>query len=70
MAWFGQVARCIVIQNRNEGKNQPTVELQDINGTTVKIVIEFIYTGTIVINNENLLDLLPTADYLQMDVAK
>ena len=51
-------------------KYQPTVELHDINGAAVKILIEFIYTGSIDINNENVLDLLSTADYLQVDEAK
>ena len=51
-------------------KYQPTVELQDINGTAVKHLIEFIYIRSIDINSENVLDLLTTADYLQMDEAK
>ena len=51
-------------------KYQLTVELHDINGTAVKHLIEFIYTGSIDINNENVLDLLSTADYLQIDETK
>ena len=51
-------------------KIQSTVELHDINGTAVKHLIEFIYTGTIAINNENVFDLLSTADYLQIDEAE
>ena len=51
-------------------KYQPTVELQDINGAAVKHLIKFIYIGSIDINSENVLDLLTTADYLQMDEAK
>ena len=50
-------------------KNHSTVELH-INETAVKHLIEFIYTGTIAINNENVMDLLSTADYLQIDEAK
>ena len=41
----------------------------DNNRTAVKHLIEFIYKGTIAINNENALDLLSTADYLQIDEA-
>ena len=36
----------------------------------MKHLIEFIYTGTIAINNDNALDLLSIADYLQIDEAK
>ena len=46
------------------------MELQDIRGTAVKNLINFIFTGSIDIDNENVLDLLSTADYLQMDEAK
>jgi len=51
-------------------KYQSTVELKDINGISVMCLIEFICTGTIIINNENVLDLLSTADYLQIDKVK
>ena len=51
-------------------KQQPTVELANIDGTAVKKLIEFMYTGSIIINNKNVLNLLSTADYLQMDEAK
>ena len=36
----------------------------------MKHPIEFIYTGTIAINNDNALDLLSTTDYLKIDKAK
>jgi len=51
-------------------KYQSAVEIKDINGTSVKKLIEFIYTGTIIINNENVLDMLSTSDYLQIDEVK
>ena len=39
-------------------KYQPTVELYDVKGTATKDPIKFIYVGSIVIDNENVLDLL------------
>ena len=51
-------------------KYQPVVKLTDVNGGSVLSLIEFIYTGDIVTNNKNVLDLLSTADYLLIDKAK
>ena len=42
----------------------------DVNATSIKMLIEFIYTGTIIINTENVMQLLAAADYLQIDDIK
>ena len=49
---------------------QDTVVIQQFDAESIKILIEFIYTGTIDINTENIMSLLATADYLQIDEVK
>jgi len=50
---------------------QNTVEIKDFDGKAVKQVIEYIYTGHIDINTNNVLILLRAADFLQVnDVTK
>ena len=51
-------------------KYQRTFELQDVNGGSLRVLIEFIYSGKITTSNKNVLNLLSTADYLQIDKAK
>lgn len=43
-----------------------TVVIQGVDEDTFKNIIEFIYTGKITINHENVMNLLAAADYLQM----
>ena len=43
------------------------VEMQKIDGRAVSSLIEFIYTGVITIDNDNVMELLAAADYLQLD---
>ena len=49
---------------------QDTVVIQQFDGQSIKILIEFIYTGTVDINTDNVTSLLSTADYLQIDEVK
>ena len=51
-------------------KNQNTMEIKGFDGQAVKSVIEFIYTGKIDINANNVMTLLCTADYLLIDDVK
>ena len=44
-----------------------TVELNDLNGESVKIVVEFMYTRSITIENKNVFDILATAHFLEMN---
>ena len=50
--------------------NQSTVEIQEFDGQTIKSVIEYFYTGKIDINTNNVMTLLGTADFLQVDEVK
>ena len=49
---------------------QDTIAIQQFDGESIQILIEFIYTGTIDINTDNVMSLLSTADYLQIDDVK
>ena len=49
---------------------QNTVEIKDFDGKAIKQVIEYIYSGIIDINTSNVLTLLGTADFLQVDNVK
>ena len=51
-------------------KYQNSVEIKHFDGKAVKQVIEFIYTGNVDINANNVLTLLGTADFLQVDDVK
>ena len=43
------------------------VEMHKIDGRAVSSIIEFIYIGVITIDNDNVIELLAAADYLQLD---
>jgi len=49
---------------------QNTVEIKDLDGKAVKLVIEYIYIGHIDINKNNVWILLRIADFLQVDNIK
>ena len=49
---------------------QDTVVIEEFDGESIKILIEFIYTGTIDINIDNVTSLLSTADFLQIGKIK
>ena len=51
-------------------KYQKTVTIKDHDGKSVKSIIEYIYTGTIIINANNVVALLATANFLQVDDVK
>ena len=46
---------------------QNTVEIKEFDGQAIESVIEYIYTGKININANNVMTLLGTADFLQID---
>ena len=49
---------------------QNTVKIKEFDGQIIKSVIEYIYTGKIDINANNVMTLLSTADFLQVDEIK
>ena len=49
---------------------QNEVEIQKFDGKAVRALIDFMYSGKIVINNENVMNVLAVADFLQMENVK
>ena len=49
---------------------QNEIEIQKFDGKAVRALIDFMYRGKIVINNENVVHLLAVADFLQMEDVK
>ena len=43
------------------------VTLKDLNDEAVKVLIDYMYTGNITLNQENVLNILAAADYLQIN---
>jgi len=42
------------------------IDIQSVDGTTMKSLIDFIYVGSVIISKENVMNLLSGADYLQL----
>ena len=59
-----------MFQTEMEEKHAHTVSIKSVDDTSLGLLIEFIYTGKISINQENVFDLLAASDYLQIDEAK
>ena len=59
-----------MFQTEMEEKYVHTVTIEGVDETSLESLIEFIYTGKISINQENVFDLLAASDYLQIDKAK
>ncbi|XP_015372407.1 PREDICTED: kelch-like protein 2 [Diuraphis noxia] len=55
--------------NFNESQKN-LVNINELNSTVLKLMIDFIYTGKIMISKENVQDLLPAANLLQLDYVK
>ena len=59
-----------MFQTEMKEKYQNTVNMNTVDEKTMQNVIDFIYTGKIVIDDENVIGLLSAADYLLMDDVK
>ena len=57
----------LMFRSQLKEKYQNTVEIKEFDGQAVKLVIEYIYTGKIDINANNIMTLLGVADFLQVD---
>ena len=51
-------------------RNESVIEIRAVDGATMKALIDFIYCGSININDENVMNLLSGADYLQLEEVK
>ena len=51
-------------------QDQRSIEVKDIDGKSLHLLIDYIYTGQIPINSDNVMSVLSGADYLQLDEVK
>ena len=51
-------------------RNENMIEIEEVDGATMKALIDFIYCGSININDQNVMNLLSGADDLQLDEVK
>ena len=59
-----------MFKSQMKERYESVIEIQAVDGQTAKALIDFIYTGSITINNENVMHLLSGADYFQMQEVK
>ena len=69
LACYSEYFKTMFLSQLKE-KYQNTVEIKELDGQFIKSVIEYIYTGKIDINANNVMALLGTADFLQVDEVK
>ena len=51
-------------------KHQKQVEINGFDGQIIKLIIDYIYSGSIKIENKNVMDIISASDYLQLDTIK
>ena len=51
-------------------KHQKQVEINGFDGQIIKLIIDYIYSGSIKIENKNVTDIISASDYLQLDALK
>ena len=54
----------------NDQVNDSIVDIPDVDGKSLKLLIQYIYTGQICINNDNVFDILSAANHLELDEVK
>ena len=69
LACYSEVFERMFKSKLREGQDR-IINITAVDGETVKELIDFMYTGKILITNENVFALLGGADYLQVDEVK
>ena len=67
LAYFSKYFESMFTTEMSE-KYQNEVEIKNQDSMAVKLIIDYFYSGIIVINGDNVLDALAAADYMQTDV--
>ena len=57
-------------KTNNEVIDHSVVDIPDVDGKSLKLLIQYIYTGQICIDSNNVLDILAAAHYLELDKVK
>ncbi|XP_060870649.1 kelch-like protein 2 [Metopolophium dirhodum] len=56
--------------NNFDGINKDLVSIRELDSTILQILLDYIYTGELIMTNENVQVLLPAANILQLDFVK
>ena len=60
----------IFLSETNDQVNDSVVDISDVDGKSLKLLIQYIYTGQICINSDNVFDILAVAHRLELDEVK
>ena len=69
LACYSNYFNCM-FKSKMKEQYEDEVEVKNYEADDVMVLLEYIYTQNLVINNENVMSLLAVADYLQIDSAK
>ena len=64
---FSQFFERLFESPMKEQYDEEVVTLKDLNDEAVKVLIDYMYTGNITLNQENVLNILAAADFLQIN---
>ena len=59
-----------MFKSRMRERYENIIEIQSVEGEIMKALVDFIYSGSVTINDENVMSLLSGADYLQLHEVK
>ena len=59
-----------MFKSKMKERYEPSVKIEGADHTALKTLIDYVYTGSIVITESNVMNLLHAADYLQLDDVK
>ena len=59
-----------MFKSQMKEQNQLLVQVEGVDGKSLHLLIDYIYTGQILINSDNVMSTLSGADYLQLDEVK
>ena len=60
----------ILASETNNQVNDSVVDIPDVDGKLLELLVQYIYTGQICIDSNNVFDILAAADYLELDEVK
>ena len=69
LSCYSEFFKTMFASNMNNGP-QNRVEINGFHGHIIKLLIDYIYTGAITIDNENVMSILGASEYLQLDAVK
>ena len=59
-----------LFQTNFKEKHQNLFKIDDFDGQIIELIIDYIYSGSIKIENKNVMDIISASDYLQLDALK